>query len=58
MSGSALSEQLYARALRVSPGGVHSPVRAFRGVGGTPRFMRSAAGACLTDVEGREYIDF
>jgi glutamate-1-semialdehyde 2,1-aminomutase len=58
VSLSPLSEQLYARAQRVSPGGVHSPVRAFRGVGGTPRFMRSAAGARLTDVEGREYIDF
>jgi glutamate-1-semialdehyde 2,1-aminomutase len=58
VSASPLSEQLYARSQRVSPGGVHSPVRAFRGVGGTPRFMRSAAGARLTDVEGREYIDF
>jgi glutamate-1-semialdehyde 2,1-aminomutase len=52
------SDALFARALRVSPGGVHSPVRAFRGVGGTPRFMRAAHGACITDVEGREYLDF
>ena len=52
------SEQLYARACAVSPGGVHSPVRAFRSVGGTPRFMRAAHGAHLVDVEGREYLDF
>ena len=42
----------------LSPGGVHSPVRAFKGVGGTPVFFRSAQGALLTSVEGREYIDF
>jgi glutamate-1-semialdehyde 2,1-aminomutase len=47
------SEELFARAKRVSPGGVHSPVRAFRGVGGTPRFMTGGAGACLRDVDGR-----
>jgi glutamate-1-semialdehyde 2,1-aminomutase len=52
------SAELYRRACAVSPGGVHSPVRAFRGVGGTPRFMRSAHGAHITDVEGREYLDF
>src|SRR5271155_1306667 len=52
------SEQLFARARRVSPGGVHSPVRAFRGVGGTPRFMTGGAGATLRDVDGRTYIDF
>jgi glutamate-1-semialdehyde 2,1-aminomutase len=52
------SEELFARAQRVSPGGVHSPVRAFRGVGGTPRFMTGGSGACLRDVDGREYIDF
>jgi glutamate-1-semialdehyde 2,1-aminomutase len=52
------SEQLFARARKVSPGGVHSPVRAFRGVGGTPRFMTGGSGAMLRDVEGREYIDF
>jgi glutamate-1-semialdehyde 2,1-aminomutase len=40
------------------PGGVNSPVRAFRGVGGTPRFMREAHGAYLTDVDGRRYLDF
>jgi glutamate-1-semialdehyde 2,1-aminomutase len=52
------SEELFARARRVSPGGVHSPVRAFRGVGGTPRFMTGGAGALLRDVDGREYVDY
>ena len=42
----------------MSPGGVHSPVRAFKSVGGTPVFFRSARGAMLTAVDGREYIDF
>lgn len=49
---------LHVRALRTAPGGVHSPVRAFKSVGGTPVFIRSAAGARMTDVEGRSYIDF
>ena len=52
------SEELYARALRVSPGGVHSPVRAFRSVGGTPVFMTGGQGSQLRDVDGREYLDF
>ncbi|MBS0388906.1 MAG: aminotransferase class III-fold pyridoxal phosphate-dependent enzyme, partial [Proteobacteria bacterium] len=52
------SEELYERALRVSPGGVHSPVRAFRSVGGTPVFMTGGHGARLRDVDGREYLDF
>jgi glutamate-1-semialdehyde 2,1-aminomutase len=52
------SDELFARARRVSPGGVHSPVRAFRSVGGTPRFMSGGHGALLRDVDGREYIDF
>ncbi|HEX4686648.1 MAG TPA: glutamate-1-semialdehyde 2,1-aminomutase [Nocardioides sp.] len=51
------SEALFARASVVTPGGVNSPVRAFRAVGGTPRFIRSASGARLTDVDGREYVD-
>jgi glutamate-1-semialdehyde 2,1-aminomutase len=54
----ANSADLFERALRLSPGGVHSPVRAFKGVGGTPIFFRSAQGAMLTSVEGEEYIDF
>ena len=52
------SDELFARAQRVIPGGVNSPVRAFRAVGGTPPFIRSARGAWLTDVDGRRYIDY
>jgi glutamate-1-semialdehyde 2,1-aminomutase len=48
---------LFARAQAAIPGGVNSPVRAFRSVGGTPRFLVSARGAYVTDVEGREYVD-
>ncbi len=51
-------ENLFAEAQKVIPGGVNSPVRAFRSVGGTPRFIRDAAGARVTDAEGREYIDY
>ena len=51
------SEQLLARARTVIPSGVNSPVRAFGSVGGTPRFMRSASGPWLTDVDGRRYVD-
>jgi glutamate-1-semialdehyde 2,1-aminomutase len=51
------SDALFARARAVTPGGVNSPVRAFNAVGGTPRFIRSAAGAWLTDVDGFEYVD-
>jgi glutamate-1-semialdehyde 2,1-aminomutase len=52
------SEELFKRAVELIPGGVNSPVRAFRGVGGTPRFIRSAQGATLTDVDGVTYIDY
>jgi glutamate-1-semialdehyde 2,1-aminomutase len=52
------SEQLFATAQSLIPGGVNSPVRAFRGVGGTPRFIQSARGATITDVDGRTYIDY
>ncbi len=52
------SEELFARAVELMPGGVNSPVRAFRGVGGTPRFIKSAKGAHLIDVDGRTYIDY
>jgi glutamate-1-semialdehyde 2,1-aminomutase len=52
------SEELFARAVELMPGGVNSPVRAFRGVGGTPRFIKSASGATMTDVDGRTYIDY
>jgi glutamate-1-semialdehyde 2,1-aminomutase len=51
------SQALLERALRVTPGGVNSPVRAFRAVGGTPRFMVSGRGPYLTDADGREYVD-
>jgi glutamate-1-semialdehyde 2,1-aminomutase len=51
------SAALLARARAVTPGGVNSPVRAFRSVGGTPRFMASGSGPTLTDVDGREYVD-
>jgi glutamate-1-semialdehyde 2,1-aminomutase len=53
-----LSRDLFDRALSITPGGVHSPVRAFKGVGGIPVFFRSAQGATMTSVDGREYIDF
>jgi glutamate-1-semialdehyde 2,1-aminomutase len=52
------NETLYERAQRVIPGGVNSPVRAFRAVGGTPRFFQRAAGPHLWDAEGRRYIDY
>ncbi|MCW2835664.1 MAG: hemL [Nocardioides sp.] len=51
------SAALFERARAVTPGGVNSPVRAFSAVGGTPRFIRSARGAWLTDVDGNEYVD-
>ena len=55
----AVSNQAaFERAQRVIPGGVNSPVRAFRAVGGTPRFIRRAQGPYLWDVEGRRYIDY
>ena len=52
------SEQLFDRARELIPGGVNSPVRAFRSVGGTPFFVASAHGAWLVTVDGRELIDF
>ncbi|MGH8322573.1 MAG: aminotransferase class III-fold pyridoxal phosphate-dependent enzyme, partial [Steroidobacteraceae bacterium] len=52
------SEALYERACRVIPGGVSSPVRAFRAVGGTPRFIARGDGQHLTDVDGNTYLDF
>jgi len=51
------SEAAFARASRVIPGGVNSPVRAFGSVGGTPRFIAAGKGSRLTDVDGRSYID-
>jgi glutamate-1-semialdehyde 2,1-aminomutase len=55
---SAQSEVLFARAKLVIPGGVNSPVRAFRGVGGTPRFIARGEGSHIVDVDGNEYIDY
>lgn len=52
------SAQLFERAKQLIPGGVNSPVRAFRSVGGTPFFTQSAQGATLTTADGRELIDF
>ena len=52
------SERLFAAALRVMPGGVNSPVRAFNGVGGTPVYFTHGKGARLTDADGRHYIDY
>ncbi|MDB5203739.1 MAG: glutamate-semialdehyde aminotransferase [Ferruginibacter sp.] len=54
----SISEKLFARAQQSIPGGVNSPVRAFKSVGGTPRFMKKAKGAYLYDVDGNQYIDF
>lgn len=50
--------ELFARAERVIPGGVNSPVRAFRAVGGTPRFIERAQGAYMFDAQGQRYIDY
>jgi glutamate-1-semialdehyde 2,1-aminomutase len=55
---SPLSDQLFARALQLMPGGVNSPVRAFRSVGGTPFFVKAARGATLVTADDRELIDF
>lgn len=52
------SQELFNRSQKVAPGGVHSPVRAFKSVGGTPVFFKEAQGAYLTSVEGNTYIDF
>ena len=52
------SEQLFGEAQRYFPGGVDSPVRAFRGVGGTPRFIARGKGSRIVDADGREYVDY
>ncbi|MFC4906991.1 glutamate-1-semialdehyde 2,1-aminomutase [Actinomadura gamaensis] len=57
MNRTERTEALWRRARRVTPGGVNSPVRAFGAVGGTPRFMASARGPYLVDVDGTEYVD-
>src|SRR2546430_11465873 len=52
------SAQLFEEAQALIPGGVNSPVRAFRGVGGTPRFIERGEGAYLYDADGNRYIDY
>src|SRR4029077_89933 len=52
------SERLFSRALRILPGGVDSPVRAFKAVGANPLFIRRASGARLEDVDGNTFIDY
>jgi glutamate-1-semialdehyde 2,1-aminomutase len=52
------SQELFAEALRYLPGGVNSPVRAFRGVGGTPFFAQRAYGSRVEDIDGNAYIDY
>ena len=52
------SEQLFERAQQTIPGGVNSPVRAFKAVGGTPRFITKADGPYIVDADGKQYIDY
>jgi glutamate-1-semialdehyde 2,1-aminomutase len=52
------NEELFARAQRTIPAGVNSPVRAFRSVGGTPRFIARGDGAYLWDADGQRYLDY
>ncbi len=54
----AKSEELFSKATKLMPGGVNSPVRAFRAVGGTPVFIASGRGAHIKDVDGNDYLDF
>jgi glutamate-1-semialdehyde 2,1-aminomutase len=58
MLSHAKSESLFAEALKYIPGGVNSPVRAFRAVGGQPFFVNKAAGAHVWDVDGNDYVDY
>jgi glutamate-1-semialdehyde 2,1-aminomutase len=57
-SSTARSAELFARAQGLLPGGVDSPVRAFKGVGGTPRFIARGKGSAMWDVDGNQYIDY
>src|SRR5688572_15401110 len=52
------SHALFSRARELIPGGVNSPVRAFKSVGGEPFFAQSAEGAYITDVDGNSYVDY
>ena len=58
MASQSKNVELFERASRVIPGGVNSPVRAFRAVGGTPRFIARGEGAYIFDAEGQRYIDY
>jgi glutamate-1-semialdehyde 2,1-aminomutase len=53
-----ISSELYAKAQKVMPGGVNSPVRAFNAVGGEPLFIKSAKGCTITDVDGNQFVDY
>src|SRR5512135_950783 len=55
---SSRNDSLFEQSQRVIPGGVNSPVRAFRSVGGTPRFIARGKGARVWDADGKEYIDY
>jgi len=58
-TGSVLnSAAAFGRALKVLPGGVNSPVRAFKAVGGSPLFIKEAAGCTIKDIDGNTYIDY
>src|SRR5256885_11171634 len=57
-AASERSSRLFEEAQRLIPGGVNSPVRAFRGVGGVPRFIERGEGPYLYDVDGNRYIDY
>src|SRR5437868_6710879 len=54
----AASESIYLKARQLMPGGVSSPVRAFKAVGGTPLFIKQAEGCTVTDIDGNQYIDY
>src|SRR5215204_1355155 len=58
MNETERNQQLFDRARAVIPGGVNSPVRAFKAVGGTPRFIQKAQGAYMWDAAGQKYIDY
>src|SRR4028118_980367 len=58
MSSTTASERLFAEAQAIIPGGVNSPVRAFRSVGGAPRFIDHGEGAHMYDADGNRYIDY
>jgi glutamate-1-semialdehyde 2,1-aminomutase len=58
MNARPLSARAYKRAAQAIPGGVNSPVRAFKGVGGDPVFFSKGSGAWLIDIDGNRYLDF